>query len=264
MSAVVLTPYKALTPEQVFERDRYTDHANNLEFPFKPLTLKRIANYRWPEVAQHNHLGSQRAKSHGGPVLCSDKEAAKNLEGECACYWCGKSWDAKRKKSSDHMIPLVMGGPHSINNVVASCISCNAKKSDKPIGASDFPHRAINDQDKLRLEKICAEMGITFEQWIFRADEENRLENLQIMDTWLKDAWILGWTGFCRPVVDLIKRQAGHGNFDQTMFRRTPAPGHKQRRTAAFLHKSSYLETKALLKSFGGIVSDDDPAWEYT
>lgn len=47
--------------------------------------------------------------------------------GHFSCVYCGAEWD-----HVDHLIPLALGGSHSIGNLVPSCASCNLEK-----GASD-------------------------------------------------------------------------------------------------------------------------------
>lgn len=39
----------------------------------------------------------------------------------------------KRKRTVEHLIPIIKGGPHSLSNIVPSCLSCNASKSDRDI-----------------------------------------------------------------------------------------------------------------------------------
>lgn len=46
------------------------------------------------------------------------------------CHWCGKKLTAKTV-TRDHRIPLAKGGSDSINNIVPSCHSCNARKRTK-------------------------------------------------------------------------------------------------------------------------------------
>lgn len=59
------------------------------------------------------------------------------------CYWCGqctrnKMWHA------DHYVPLALGGPNCIENIVISCPTCNFKKgAQDPIGFA----KKINKQE---------------------------------------------------------------------------------------------------------------------
>jgi len=46
------------------------------------------------------------------------------------CLWCGRS-GLEVKITIDHVVPLVLGGRHSKDNVQPLCISCNSRKNDK-------------------------------------------------------------------------------------------------------------------------------------
>ena len=43
------------------------------------------------------------------------------------CYHCEKKFN-KKELSMDHLIPLARGGHSLKNNIVVSCLKCNAKK----------------------------------------------------------------------------------------------------------------------------------------
>ena len=47
------------------------------------------------------------------------------------CPYCGKHMQAT-DKTIDHMTPLILGGSHSITNVLVCCASCNFRKQAKP------------------------------------------------------------------------------------------------------------------------------------
>lgn len=47
-----------------------------------------------------------------------------------ACAYCGK---VQKKPEMDHVIPLSKGGPHSAENIVPACRTCNATKGDRLI-----------------------------------------------------------------------------------------------------------------------------------
>lgn len=51
------------------------------------------------------------------------------------CYYC-ESFVSGKKAHIDHIIPLSKGGPHSIENLCATCSHCNLTKSAKLI--TDF------------------------------------------------------------------------------------------------------------------------------
>lgn len=45
------------------------------------------------------------------------------------CHWCGT--DCQHEFVVDHVHPLSKGGKHEVDNLVISCRSCNARKSNK-------------------------------------------------------------------------------------------------------------------------------------
>lgn len=45
------------------------------------------------------------------------------------CVYCGKK---QERLTQDHIVPLVDGGGHTVQNVVPACRSCNSKKGRKP------------------------------------------------------------------------------------------------------------------------------------
>jgi 5-methylcytosine-specific restriction endonuclease McrA len=45
------------------------------------------------------------------------------------CVYCGQI----KKLTIDHVVPLVSGGRHDIDNAVPACQSCNSKKKDKSL-----------------------------------------------------------------------------------------------------------------------------------
>lgn len=48
------------------------------------------------------------------------------------CYWCGEATPVKQART-DHVIPLVKGGLHKLDNLCVSCFLCNARKSARSI-----------------------------------------------------------------------------------------------------------------------------------
>ena len=54
------------------------------------------------------------------------------LKQDNKCYYCESELDfnIKFEVHLDHYIPIAKGGPHSIENVVFSCKTCNLKKRD--------------------------------------------------------------------------------------------------------------------------------------
>lgn len=78
-------------------------------------------------VYVRNKLASGKARTLevGGEVCCIPwRDAARLLRAPCAR--CGGKAD-----SLDHLIPTSRGGRHSIGNLVALCVPCNASKGNK-------------------------------------------------------------------------------------------------------------------------------------
>ena len=61
------------------------------------------------------------------PMTAEQWDAVKRTYGN-RCAYCG----AKGKMTQDHVIPLSLGGTHTVDNVVPACRSCNSAKRDRP------------------------------------------------------------------------------------------------------------------------------------
>jgi len=49
------------------------------------------------------------------------------------CFYCGRREEECGALTMDHVVPLVRGGGHVPENIVAACLSCNASKSDRSV-----------------------------------------------------------------------------------------------------------------------------------
>lgn len=58
-------------------------------------------------------------------------EISNKLKNIQVCYWCNKNMSKTKDKCYDHYVPLNKGGENTIDNIVVSCRSCNAKKHAK-------------------------------------------------------------------------------------------------------------------------------------
>jgi hypothetical protein len=47
------------------------------------------------------------------------------------CHWCRRHIPKGRNRTVDHVVPLCRGGRHCMDNLVASCRSCNSRKCAK-------------------------------------------------------------------------------------------------------------------------------------
>jgi 5-methylcytosine-specific restriction endonuclease McrA len=68
------------------------------------------------------------------------------------CCYCGCKLTIKNG-NRDHVIPLSRGGPNKPNNIVATCKSCNTKKSDHTLEETGFKMRfqpkELSDSERL-------------------------------------------------------------------------------------------------------------------
>jgi 5-methylcytosine-specific restriction endonuclease McrA len=123
--AVWQRAYRKANPELSRERDRqyYEKHRQrNLEVKSK-----------WgktPEgkIKQKAKNQTRRARKNLVPHSLSVADL-KDLRGKSkgACFYCRQ----KSRLSLDHIIPISKGGPHSRDNVVMACRSCNSSKGAK-------------------------------------------------------------------------------------------------------------------------------------
>jgi len=79
-------------------------------------------------VKRRDHLKRQIAQIDPEAVLTYPQWTHILRLSKGRCYWCsGKT----KRFEQDHVIPLSRGGLHTASNVVASCATCNRKKSNK-------------------------------------------------------------------------------------------------------------------------------------
>ena len=78
----------------------------------------------------------------GGILTVTAQDLAERQWGHC--FWCRRPFTAERQPTLDHFDPLARGGLHDDSNVVAACLSCNARK---------------NNRDP---EEFASEMGLNF------------------------------------------------------------------------------------------------------
>lgn len=91
---------------------------------------------RWQqENPEKVRLLTQRRKSlraglfdDGSITLESVEAVFRKFDNRCA--YCG----AKGELHRDHVVPVALGGPHIIENIVPACRSCNASKASSDVG----------------------------------------------------------------------------------------------------------------------------------
>lgn len=74
---------------------------------------------------RYSRIARQRLKANGGKHTAAEwRELLDRFDGRCAC--CGRG-DVPIEK--DHVIPVVLGGSNSIENLQPLCGGCNRRKS---------------------------------------------------------------------------------------------------------------------------------------
>jgi 5-methylcytosine-specific restriction endonuclease McrA len=53
------------------------------------------------------------------------------------CHWCKRPFNAQRRATHDHVIPIIKGGANSVENSVASCTNCNLRKGTRAFNPND-------------------------------------------------------------------------------------------------------------------------------
>lgn len=74
------------------------------------------------------------------------------------CQYCGQP-----AENVDHIVPRSRGGPHTWENVVASCKPCNARKEDRLLTETNFVLRSHPTQPRGRAWVIS--IGPTRPEW---------------------------------------------------------------------------------------------------
>ena len=118
---------EVLTPEQ-FNRWKQAQKANN---PIEVVTLEEAKQReKNPDKnTQYNQNRRARIVASGGSISSAEWHMVKNTYGN-KCLRCGRS---DVKLTMDHVIPLSVGGSHTIENIQPLCSSCNSWKNTKTI-----------------------------------------------------------------------------------------------------------------------------------
>lgn len=106
-------------------------------------TKEWCANNRERSAITKSHYKHRRRQIEGEGVSHSEFMKWKSLQ-EKKCHWC--DCDCSASPVVDHYFPLSKGGKHELSNLVISCRSCNARKSNKLPDRflSELVERSIN------------------------------------------------------------------------------------------------------------------------
>jgi 5-methylcytosine-specific restriction endonuclease McrA len=78
------------------------------------------------KLVANSRYRAQRRTGDAGDLTVSELKRHFFLSGNC-CEWCGKSLQDKNTQI-DHIIPLVMYGRNTIDNIAFACKKCNESK----------------------------------------------------------------------------------------------------------------------------------------
>ncbi len=117
--------YRAAHPKcSAKSKARYA--ANNMK-----LLIAKTSAYRKTPKGRAVHLNSnhrRRAKKMACETRASASELKQFIEDATHCFYCKRT---NLKLVVEHFVSLKKGGLHSMDNIVASCISCNSRKHTK-------------------------------------------------------------------------------------------------------------------------------------
>lgn len=86
------------------------------------------------------------------------------------CHHCGEAMDPFVNFQLDHLIPIALGGPDTVENLVGSCAACNLKRAGEATKESRRiakESRAETDSRGMDAERLRAErkrLGLTQQQ----------------------------------------------------------------------------------------------------
>ena len=112
-----------------------------------PADLRRwIAHEDWRARHHRKHRFSPRIRR-----IVMERAVALG-DGQHRCRYC-MGWMPERLFAVDHVIPASRGGPSVLWNLVAACLSCNARKSDLLLHEW-FPLQAAARRMNLRVARV--------------------------------------------------------------------------------------------------------------
>lgn len=74
------------------------------------------------------HLQKRRAQKAAAPNTFTLAEWLVLSARSSHCHWCRRLFTATRRRTHDHVIPLVAGGANTLENSVCACRECNCRK----------------------------------------------------------------------------------------------------------------------------------------
>ena len=145
-----------------YQNNKATLRKSQLAYYYANREKCRHASNRWQRenpIRRRMTCEKSRSLKQGGAATLSENEWAMILEEfHNSCAYCGITEKESLTKygellHQEHVIPLSIGGPYSLGNVVPSCRSCNSSKTNH-----DFVdwYRHSKQYDEAREQHIVA------------------------------------------------------------------------------------------------------------
>lgn len=136
--ALLRVPVVLPTPEEIRNRK----NIRSREWAKKNPERLKYLNKRWKSEhkdiirirdnhKRHQRRAQKKCSSFESKLIISWMKIWKNKK-TVSCYWC-QSRQHPSLCHLDHIIPLALGGTHSMNNLCISCVHCNQKKHSKAL-----------------------------------------------------------------------------------------------------------------------------------
>jgi len=90
------------------------------------VTRTRAYKLAHPDRVAAYHLTRRERIAEGSDGTATDQAIAQLKQNSTHCAYCD---EMLTRKQTDHMIPLVLGGEHTVRNIVIVCPDCNARKA---------------------------------------------------------------------------------------------------------------------------------------
>ena len=140
--------FTGLSPERLSDlRDRNRVRSQASRERAAALRPPRHDPAVWAKARRALHYATLKARRYGldPGTLTVETFARLHL---LHCSYCGEM----PAMGADHVIPMVRGGPNTVENLTPACLSCNSRKG----GVSDRPRRKLSASDVRDIRRLRA------------------------------------------------------------------------------------------------------------
>lgn len=139
--------YRENNKEKVAERIKRWGQAN------KGRTTERIKRYRQTpkgKATKQRVIFKRRSAMAAIECTLTALQWEYVIDGLCdgRCAYCNVEFSPTVTPTRDHIIPVNNGGPHTMANVTASCLSCNSSKGTKTL--AEWGRTPLGSDPRLR------------------------------------------------------------------------------------------------------------------